>query len=316
MKQKITAYCTLAALALVTACSEDITREDVAPSGEKMTFTVAPTRASQATAATLAGGFGVSAAAYPKTGNYTQYGCGSLFHCVKVVPDTPTAYYWPTSDYKVSFYAYYPYGNSALAVSAATWTGKQRYTYTLPDKAANHVDFMTAERTDMTAGPQAAVTLTFTHRLAGIRFSAYNQQNDALTVTGITILGATATATWDGGGTPTAGSSTKSTALTCSTTVASETTVDITGTDKRFFTIPQSFSAGKNLFQVTTIEDGDSRAYTYTLPAAITWEAGKVYHYKLTLGNGTMTVSAISVADWEEVTATTGNFSVNDWTAE
>ncbi len=321
MKYYITAYCAVAVLALMTGCTEDISQETDASESQRMTFSVQTTRAAQATAATLAGGFGVSASSYPKDGNYTQYGCGSLFHCVKVIPNTPTAYYWPTSDYKVSFYAYYPYGNSAVTISKATTTGKQTYTFTQPQDVADHFDFMTAERTDMTAGPQAAVTLTFKHQLAGVRFSVYNQQNDALTVSRIIILNAVKSAqiNTEEDGTFYDGDMIKNwtdTQLACSTTVESGATVDITGTDNHFFMFPAVYRTGRKLFLVNTVEDGENRAYFYTLPSAIEWKAGKVYHYKLTLGNGKMTVSTISVVDWEEITTTTGSFSVNNWTAQ
>ena len=65
-----------------------------------------------------------------------------------------------------------------------------------------------------------------------------------------------------------------------------------------------------------SFEDSEERTYTYTLPSIATWEMGKTYTYALTLGNGSLTISSVSVVDWQAVIPITGSFSVNNWTAQ
>lgn len=71
--------------------------------------------------------FGVSSSAYPASGTYTSYGLGSYFYKQAVTANTPTSYFWPTSGYKVSFFAYYPYNNAAFTVSSSAVTNKTIY---------------------------------------------------------------------------------------------------------------------------------------------------------------------------------------------
>lgn len=327
----------VAMLPMMAACTENLELEETpqSESSEYMSFAIqddgenwtrtATTRGAQATAASLTAGFGVSASVYPSAGTYTAYGCGSYFYNIAATPNTATAYFWPTADYEASFYAYYPYnGTNSSALpqpSAANTPGVPTYTYTVPQAVASQVDFMTAQVTDHVCGPQDAVALTFSHRCTDIRFTAYNQQNDALTVTSVSIYGVKYAGTWTSGTSWTLTGSANSSSsypftLPMSTTVASEATVDLTGTANHFIMLPQTIAAGTDMIVVTTTEDGDPRTYTYTLPSATTWEMGKSYTYALTLGNGELTVSSVTVVDWQAAASLTGSFSVNGWTAE
>ena len=103
----------------------------------------AATRGSLVTSSASISPFGVSCSVYPAAGTYTSYGCGSYFYKQPVTANTPTSYFWPTSDYKVSFFAYYPYNNAAFTVSSsAATTGSPVYAYTIPSTIANQVDVM------------------------------------------------------------------------------------------------------------------------------------------------------------------------------
>ena len=45
---------------------------------------------------------GVSASVYPAANSYTSAGCGSYFYKEAVASGTPTKYYWPTSDTRMT----------------------------------------------------------------------------------------------------------------------------------------------------------------------------------------------------------------------
>ena len=101
------------------------------------------------------------------------------------------------------------------------------------------------------------------------------------------------------------------------TNVASEATVDLTGATNHFMMLPQTIAAGTDLFVISTTEDGDERTYIYTVPSGgFTWEMGKTYTYTLVLGNGNLSISAVSVENWDAVGFLTGMFSADDWTAQ
>ena len=180
---------------------------------------------------------------------------------------------------------------------------------------------MTTQVVDRLANNHTAVPLTFSHRCTDIRFTAYNQQNDALTITSVSVYGVKYSGTWTSGTSWTLTGSANSSSsypftLAMNANVTSEATVDLTGTANHFIMLPQTIAAGTDLFVITTIEDGDPRTYTYTLPSATTWEMGKSYTYAMTLGNGNLTVSSVTVVDWQAVTPLSGTFSVNNWAAQ
>ena len=321
---KFNSILVLAAL-LHTACTEDLSS---GMTESPITFTIdrnsfegsGITRGAQVGSIS---NFGVSASVYDKdaVGGYTSAGCGSYFYNQSATNGTPMNYYWPTANYKMSFYAYYPYGSSDFILqSSANSNGSPTYSYTVPEAIASQIDVMTVQRTDMLCGPQAAVSLSFAHRCTDIRFTAHNQQNDVLTVKSVSVYGVKYSGTltgssWTLTGSPNSSSSHPFT-LSMTTNVASEATVDLTGASNHFLMLPQTIAAGTDLFVIKTIEDSEERTYTYTLPSITTWEMGKTYTYALTLGNGSLTISSVSVVDWQAIIPITGSFSVNNWTAQ
>lgn len=265
-----------------------------------------PSRAAQQTAGTITS-FGVSASVYGASSTYTSAGCGSLFYNLQVQKSTgATGYYWPTNDYKLSFFGYYPYGNAAITLSAATTTGRPSYTVTIPENAANQIDFMTAELLDQgyTTTPPASLSLSFAHRLTDIRFKAYNQQASSLTVKSIAIYGVKYTGTYTTGTSWSLSGSVNSSSshpfqLSLNTAVASKATVDLTGTSNHFIILPQTVASGTNFFVIKTIEDSEERTYTYTLDTDYVLVMGRSVTFNLTLGNGELTVNPVTVVDWE-----------------
>ena len=155
----------------------------------------AATRGAQASSASIST-FGVSGSLCMRNSSYTAVGCGSFFYNEEVAPGISMDYAWPTSDYKLSFFAYYPYDNDNLTMaSLATEKGIPAYTYTVPEDAADHVDVMTANVLDMLGGQQTPVNLSFQHRLAAIRFRLTNTGDNPMIVKSVTIAGVKYTGT-------------------------------------------------------------------------------------------------------------------------
>ena len=263
-------------------------------------------RGAQATASSLDAGFGVCCSVYPSSGTYTSYPCGSYFYKVRAFPAVATDYYWPETDSKMAFYAYYPYGNSNLTVqSAASSNGVPTYAYTVPEAIASQVDVMTTQVVDRLASNHSAVPLTFSHRCTDIRFTAYNQQSDPLTVKSVAIYGVKYSGTYTSGTSWSLSDDVNSSSShpfllsSLNAVVASNTTVDLTGTANHFIMLPQTVPNGTDFLVVKTEEDGEERTYTYTLDADYELVMGRSVTFQLTLGNGALTVSPVSVVDWE-----------------
>ena len=307
-------------LPLFLSCSKDLENgtNDILTSSDNLAFLInteniedasvhnmTATRGVQANMSSLSAGFGVSCSAYPSAGTYTSYGHGSYFYKVQARPNTPTVYYWPTANYKVSFFAYYPYGNTAFTVqSPASATGSPTYAYTVPSDIESQVDIMTAEQTDIPCTTHPTVALSFSHRCTDIRFTAYNQQSSALTVKSIAIYGVKYSGTYTNGASWTLSGSVNSSSshpflLSLNTTVASKATVDLTGTSNHFIMLPQTVASGTDFFVVKTQEDGEERTYTYTLPSSYTLVMGKSVTFQLILGNGTLIVNPVNIVDWQ-----------------
>ena len=129
----------------------------------------AMTRGVAVTSPTAITTFGVCAAIYDADGTYTDAGCGSYFWNKEATPNVSSGYFWPTRDYKLSFFAHYPYGSSVFRLSStADALGRPSYTYTMNDDPRRQVDVMTSEVLDKVPDNET-VPLTFTHRTAAVR---------------------------------------------------------------------------------------------------------------------------------------------------
>ena len=223
---------------------------------------------------------GVSASIYPSSSSYTSAGCGSYFYKESITIGTPTKFYWPTSDYRMSFYAYYPYGNSAFTVqSAASATGHPTYAYTVPTAIGSQVDVMTASQTDIAGGSSSPVSLSFSHQCAAIKVRITNSTTSSITVNSVSIEGVEYTGTlcngtWTLSGTKN-NSSVNPFTLTCNTAVAASATADLTGTTNIFLMLPQTLTSSAKLKMVI-----DSEEYEAELSGS--WQAGKTYTYSVT----------------------------------
>lgn len=262
-------------------------------------------RASQATKNDITS-FGVSCAIYPSTATYTSAACGSFFFNEEVDASLGTCgYYWPGKEYNLSFYTYAPYGNDYITIaSAKTDLGIPTYSYSVPSDLSKQADFMTCDVLDHIGTSTTPIELTFSHRCADIRFSAYNQATDAITLNSISIYGVKYKGTFNNGAW-TLESSVNSNSvnpftLSSSTSIPSETTIDATGTANHFIMLPQTVAKGTEFIVVKTTEEGEEKTYTYTLPNDLTLEMKKSYVFKLTLSYGLLVVDVNSdIKDWE-----------------
>lgn len=296
---------------MLAACTQEIEHTGQDDNSEKyVTFRVddgdsfTRTRGSHTTTSSLAAGFGVSASVYPSAGTYTNYPHGNYFYKIMARPNTATEYFWPATNNKISFYAYYPYNNSLFTVqSSKTANGSPTYAYSVPESVSSQLDVMTTQRTDMSCATPVAVALYFEHRCSDIRFTVHNQCHLDLTLKSISIYGVKYSGTLTGDSWTLTGSANSSSShpftLTLNRTIAAGATVDITGTSNHFFMIPQTIASGTALFVVKTTEYGAERTYTHTLSSNYTWEAGNAYTYRLTLGDGEMIVHGdVTVGNW------------------
>lgn len=317
MTRRFFLFSTLLTL-LFTACSQQSEDEDEESTGRITFFSDSGTRGSRVTSISS---FGVTASAYATGSSYAAEQCGNYFYCQNVTSGTATTYYWPPTVKKMAFYAYYPYDNANLTVSAATTVGRPVYSYTVPQAIASQVDVMTAEVTDRLSSDQSAVALTFGHRCCELRFKVYNQQSASLTVKSISVYGVKYSGTYTSGTSWSLSGSVNSSSshpftLTTNTSVTSGATVDITSATNHFIMLPQRVAASTEFIVVKTQEDGAERTYSYTLPSYLDLNMGTSYEYLLTLGNGELTVSNTSVVNWQAVTTATSTFSTTTWTAQ
>lgn len=293
------------AAVLSSACTEDL---DTEITTNLISFTVddthfgeegTPTRGAKVSSVSS---FGVSASIYSAASTYTSAGCGSYFFNESASAGVPVNYFWPISDYKLSFFAYYPYGNSAFTIqSAANATGAPTYAYTVPSAIANQVDVMTAQNVNILGGGSSPVSLTFKHRCAAIRFSVTNDRSSAITLNSVSIEGVKYTGTlneetWTLGSAVNSSSSNPFT-LNYGSSIAASAAADVTGTTNIFLMLPQTLPATAKVKLVVDNEE---------LEAEITgtWVAGKQYNYSLTVKNDVIIVvdEDTEIVDWVENT--------------
>ena len=239
---------------------------------------------------------GVSASVYGSSSSYTSAGCGSYFYKESVSSGTPTRFYWPTSNYKISFFGYYPYNNASFTVqSTASTTGAPTYSYTVPSAISSQQDIMTGQVVNQIGGSASPVNMTLSHRCAAVRFNITNDRSETITVNSISIEGVKYTGTinentWTLGDAANSSSSNPFT-LTCNTSVATDATADITGTTNIFMMLPQTLPSGAKLKVVVDDEEYEAeingswsqgRSYTYTISMSEDIQIGTVLTYSYT----------------------------------
>ena len=252
--------------------------------------------------------------------------------------ETVTDYYWPPTDYKLTFAAYSPssitgasYGNDGLTVTGFDVTG--------------NVDLMYSGRiTNQTSSVGATgVPVVFKHALSSVVFSAIDTDaNASYKITALSVSGSFAnSATFkenlaDNGTDPaaTAAWSSLSTAATMTHTpslpsgveVGTELTA-ITQNETAWLMIPQSVDANATVTISYTVTPTTGAPYDVTnksillsafktdeaTPASITsWAMANRYKYIIKFGGGERVkiVFAPSITGWTEVTGGQATYTI------
>ena len=306
MKQKSFFSYLLAGMIMLVAgmtvsCTEDL---DTVTTESAITFLSEETgfisgTSTRGTKVSTISSFGVSASVYSSASTYTSAGCGSYFFNEQVTPGVPTAYYWPTSAYKLSFYAYYPYGNAAFTMqSTKSSLGAPTYAYTVPTDIASQLDIMTGQDVNHAGGSKTAVNISMKHRCAAVCFNVTNSRSSAITLTSISIEGVKYSGTlneetWTLNNAVNSSSSNPFT-LAYGSSIAASATANVTGTTDIFMMLPQSIPAGA---KIKVVVDGSEE-----LEAELTgsWIAGKQYNYSVEIKNNTIIVvdEDSNIDDW------------------
>jgi hypothetical protein len=98
---------------------------------------------------------------------------------------TDVSYYWPSENYNMRFFAYYPYGLPQLGISSTT--GTPQLSYNVPDDVEEQEDLMTASYASI-GEHLSPVDMHFGHSLTAIRFVTGNDMIGC-TITKITLKG-------------------------------------------------------------------------------------------------------------------------------
>lgn len=259
------------------------------------------TKGSQATLSSIKV-YSVSCAYYPSDQSYASAACGSYWFDLAIQASTGyTGYYWPGKKYKLSFYAYYPYGHSTITLnSKPSDLGIPIYDYLMPNSSVDQPDFMTCDVLDHMGTSTTPIALAFSHRLTNIRFSVYNQSEGDLIINHVRLHNIRSEGSFhDGSWNVNDVTATASTMLDVS--IAEEETKDVTLENNQFFIIPQTVRAGTEFIEVNTNEGGENKTYLFTPSEDMQFDMGKSYLLKLIIGNGRISLApSIGIEDMEQ----------------
>ena len=285
----------------LVSCTEELatemTQNRIMLSVDDMTFGDGgvSTRGSKTTSIST---FGASASVYSSASTYTSAGCGSYFFNESAANGTPTNYFWPTTAYKLSFFAYYPYGNAAFTIQGnGSSTGAPTYSYTVPSAIADQVDVMTGQNVNVPGGGTSPVGITMKHRCTAVCFNVTNERSSTITLNTIGIEGVKYTGTlneetWTLGSAVNSSSSNPFT-LTYGSSIAADATTNVTGTTNIFLMLPQTIPAGAKL---KIVINGEDPMYA---DLSGTWEAGKQYVYSAKITATGLVIDPLTdISDW------------------
>ena len=234
------------------------------------------------------------------TGTYTTAAAGAL---------TPPlgGMYYPADNGAIDLCAYYP---ASISSSSENFTVSNAQTSEANYQAS---DLMYATKlTNKSSAPEDQPhNLTFNHALAKIVVNIV--AGDGLTdanittaprVTAVYINNTVREATLSiSGGVITA--SKKTTGEPAPS--ASNINILGTGLSNEGIIVPQTVAAGTF---ITVVYNGDDEHYTYALPEAKTFVAGKVYTYTLTLKARSVELTATTITDWDPQTGGTKDITI------
>ncbi|MCH4213244.1 MAG: fimbrillin family protein [Prevotella sp.] len=207
------------------------------------------------------------------TGSYSTLIDNETVTCSNNLWKTVKDYYWPGAGSTVNFYAYYP-ASIPNGTIAHTVGSAPTLAYTVPDNAANQTDILAASSPDISGSTGTAISLTFSHIFAAVRFSVGTSGLPGGTITKITLnnIQYKGTYSFDGTWTPNT-TDLKSFSQTVSASTNASTT--ITSGPTTFMMMPQTLNKDAGI--TATYSTGTS----YTAKISGPWSAGNSYTYNL-----------------------------------
>ena len=196
-------------------------------------------------------------------------------------------FFWPTNDDVLSFFAYAPYGDENVELSAATAEGPQSINFKVDTNVKNQVDLITAQASTtshLNTSTTPSVALNFTHQLTGIRFVIGDQFLKGW-IKSISLKGVYTQGTYTIGDGWTLDDSKKGNftiSYNLDKPVAGTPGEEVSASDEVFMMIPHTFAAD----DAATIEVVYNDKYTdYVVKCPLkgqTWKAGKTVTYAIT----------------------------------
>ena len=196
-------------------------------------------------------------------------------------------FFWPTDDDVLSFFAYAPYGDENVELSAATAEGPQSINFKVDTNVKNQVDFITTQASTtshLNTSATPSVALNFTHQLTGIRFVIGDQFLKGW-IKSISLKGVYTQGTYTIGDGWTLDDKKKGNftiSYNLDKPVAGTPGEEVSASDEVFMMIPHTFADN----DAATIEVVYNDKYTdYIVSAPLkgqTWKAGKTVTYAIT----------------------------------
>lgn len=263
------------------------------------------TRGRQLTTAQVTS-YGVTSSIYSSSSDFTTAACGSFWFNEEVETATGyTGHFWPGADYRVSFFAYSPYGSESLSVNSKDDIGYPIYHITVPSAIEEQIDFVTAFVTDHSGtGITTPVPLTFEHRLSDITFSVTNKSSDPLTLHSIGITNVKYKGSYSGGtwtyDTPVNSLTDHPFIHNIETEISASSTIDVSGVTDHFFMLPQAIAPGTSFLDLDVTIGGNRKHVTYVPQTALNLVAGQSYKFNIALGADALIVDVdTDITDWE-----------------
>ena len=196
-------------------------------------------------------------------------------------------FFWPTDDDVLSFFAYAPYGDENVVLSAATEEGPQSIDFKVDTDVKSQVDLITAQAVStshLNTSATPSVELNFTHQLTGIRFVIGDQFLKGW-VKSISLKGVYTQGKYTLGEARTLDHTKKGNftiSYNLDKPVAGDPGEEVSASDEVFMMIPHTFAED----DAATIEVVYNDKYTdYVVSCPLkgqTWKAGKTVTYAIT----------------------------------
>lgn len=206
--------------------------------------------------------------------------------------------YWPGAQRKVKFFAYAPYGSTAISLRNNS-TGYPAFNYTVPLQVAEQQDVLVTATSEYPGNHNNAVPLNFKHALTAIKFIDKDLPQGK--VTKITLSGVSGKAqhhvgkdVWD------SHSEVKDFVLQLNYTpsLTPNSGKEINGGSNHFLMIPQNLSEEAKLKVEIQDASGAVKEYTTSLAKSV-WVMGKIVKYNLSI-NGSALIVVGELGDWQD----------------